>query len=174
MNIFSTPQIVGYFSFVLGVAAFLQKTDRRLKMLGATQSLIYAVHFALLGNVPAAASAFISSTRTSISIKYRSATLAVCFVLINVTAGLVVVKTPLGWLTVVATCGATIAMFTLSGVQLRLVLLASTVLWLANNILTQSIGGTALELTIAVINIITTLRLMRASQEQRLAESIAS
>jgi hypothetical protein len=164
MDAFSTPQIVGYISFVLGVAAFLQKTDRGLKILGATQSLVYAVHFALLGNAPAAASAIISSTRTSLSLRYRSVLLAAVFVLVNIVAGLFLVQGPLGWLTVVGTCAATVAMFTLSGVRLRLALLGSTVLWLANNILSRSIGGTALELTIAAINISTTQRLIRENQ----------
>jgi hypothetical protein len=43
------------------------------------------------------------------------------------------------------------------------VLLASTLLWLANNIISGSIGGTLLEVANAVINIWTMIRMIRSS-----------
>jgi hypothetical protein len=42
-------------------------------------------------------------------------------------------------------------------------LLASTLLWLANNLITGSIGGTALPLANASINITTMIRMVRSS-----------
>jgi hypothetical protein len=52
-------------------------------------------------------------------------------------------------------------MFLMRGVRMRLMLLVSTSLWLTNNILSGSIGGTLLETTIATINIITITRLLK-------------
>lgn len=161
MNAFSPPQIAGYLSFVLGVSAFLQKKDRRLKALNSVQSLTYAIHFVMLGNAPAAASALVSSARTYLSIRYRSVALAAGFVALFVAAGVVFAKSPAGWLTIVASSVATVAMFTLKGVPLRLVLLSTTVMWLVNNVMSGSIGGVILELAVAAINISTTVSLMR-------------
>ncbi len=46
-------------------------------------------------------------------------------------------------------------------------LLVSTLLWLANNIITGSIGGTLLEVANAAINISTMIRMVRSSPKPR-------
>ena len=56
-QIFSLTQCMGYVAFVLGVAAFMQKDDRRLKLLVAAECLAYTVHFWMLRNIPASLSA---------------------------------------------------------------------------------------------------------------------
>jgi hypothetical protein len=59
------------------------------------------------------------------------------------------------------------AIFTMRGVPFRCVLLAGTLLWLANNIISGSIGGTLLEVANAVINIWTMIRMVRHPVEAR-------
>ena len=44
-KVFSPGQCIGYIAFILGVTAFLQKNDRRLKGFNAVQGLAYAAHF---------------------------------------------------------------------------------------------------------------------------------
>jgi hypothetical protein len=51
--------------------------------------------------------------------------------------------------------------------QMRLGVLCATLLWLVNNILTGSIGGTALELMIATVSGITIFRLYRDGLKQK-------
>lgn len=162
MQFFSPAQSVGYLAFVLGVAAFLQKSDRRLKMLNSIQGLAYAAHFLLLGNIPASSSSLISSVRSALAVKYRSAWLAVVIMMINVAVGFAVVRSGVGWIPVIASCAATLAVFTMQGIPMRVVLLACTFMWLTNNILSGSIGGTMLESVIAVINVTTMIRMLRA------------
>lgn len=162
MQFFSIAQCVGYVAFVLGVSAFLQKSDHRLKALNASESLVYSVHFTLLGNPSAAACALISGIRSFLSLKVRSPYLAALFIVINVGFGFVFAKGVAGWLPVLGSCLATLAIFLMRGVRMRLVLLMSTLLWLANNILSGSIGGTLLETTIATVNSITMIQILRA------------
>ena len=157
---FSPAQCIGYLAFVLGVTAFLQKSDRRLKGFNAVQGLAYAAHFLLLGSFPASASSLISAFRSFLALRTRSLWVAALVIVVNVAAGAVLVRGGTGWLTVIASCLATLAVFMLQGIPMRLVLLACTFLWLANNILCGSIGGTLLEATIAVINISTMIRLL--------------
>jgi hypothetical protein len=158
---FSLAQSFGYVAFVLGVSAFLQKSDRKLKALNSCQSLVYAVHFTLLGNPSAAASSLLSGIRSYLSLKTRSPYLAAAVIVVNVGLGFVFAKSAAGWLPVIGSCLATLAMFLMRGVRMRMVLLMSTSLWLTNNILSESIGGTLLETTIATINIITITRLLK-------------
>jgi hypothetical protein len=164
-HFFSIAQCVGYVAFVLGVSAFLQKNDRRLKALNASESLVYAVHFTLLGNPSAAACSLLAGIRSFLSLKVRSTFLAVLFIAINVALGFIFAKNVAGWLPVVGSCLATLAIFLMRGVRMRMVLLMSTMLWLTNNILSGSIGGTLLEATIATVNGITIIQILRARVE---------
>ena len=162
MPAFSLPQWVGYIAFVLGVTAFLQKSDRRLKFFNASECFVYALHFMLLGNPPASASSLISGCRSLLALKTRSPFLAAFIIGINIAMGLALVKSPLGWLPVAASCGATVAVFLMRGIPMRLVLLVSTLLWLVNNIVSGSIGGTSLEVVIAIANTWTMVHMFTA------------
>ena len=164
MGLFSPAQVVGYIALALGITAFLQESDHRLKFFNATQGLAYALHFVLLGNLPASTSSLLSSFRSFLALRYRSWLLGAAIVGANVGLGAAFAKNAAGWLPVVGSCIATIAIFTMRGVPFRSVLLASTLLWLANNILTGSIGGTLLELANATVNLSTIVRLVRSSR----------
>jgi hypothetical protein len=163
MGLLSPAQLVGYLALALGITAFLQKSDDRLKFFNATQGLVYALHFVLLGNLPASASAALSSMRSFLALRYRSWLLGGVIIAANIGLGAVFARNRAGWLPVIGSCIATIAIFTMRGVRFRCMLLASTLLWLANNIITGSIGGTLLELANATINISTMIRMVRSS-----------
>lgn len=156
---FTPAQIAGYAAFLLGVAAFLQRDDRRLKILLAGESFSYLVHFVLLGNPPAASSAAVSGTRTLFSLRYRSKRLAVVFMSISIAFGAVLVNKATGWLPVLGTSFATWGLFTQHGIRMRLLVLVSTFLWLTNNIISGSIGGTVLEAFIAIASLSTIARM---------------
>jgi hypothetical protein len=176
MQIFSPAQVVGYIALVLGVTSFLQKSDRRLKFFNAVQSLVYALHFVLLGHLPACASSLVSSLRSFLALRFSSLWLGAAMIAVNLGLGVAFATSWAGWLPVIGSCIATYAIFTMRGIPFRLVLLASTLLWLANDIVTGSIGGSILELANAVINISTMVRMARAqagslSPEDELAEA---
>jgi len=162
MDYFSPAQLVGYVAFLLGVTAFAQRIDWRLKFLVASECVVYTLHFFLLGNNPAAASALISATRTFLSLKTRSPWVAGFMLAINVILGAVLATTWTSWFSVAAGCSGTVAVFFLKGIGMRLLLLVATLCWLTNNILSGSIGGTLLEGIIAVVNTVTILRLWRS------------
>ena len=161
MQIFSPAQIVGYLALILGVTSFLQKSDQRLKFFNAVQSLVYGLHFVLLGHLPACASSLVSSTRSFLALRFRSMWLGVAMIVVNLALGAAFVTDWAGWLPVIGSCIATYAIFTMRGIPFRLVLLASTLCWLANDIVTGSIGGTVLEVANATINIATMVRIAR-------------
>ena len=165
MQIFSPAQVVGYIALILGVTMFLQKNDQRLKFFNALQSLVYTLHFVLLGRLPACASALVSSLRSFLALRYRSLWLGIAIMVVNLALGVAFVTSWSGWLPVVGACIATYAIFTMQGIPFRLVLLASTLLWLANDIVSGSIGGTVLEVANAIINIVTIVRMARAQAD---------
>jgi len=117
-------------------------------------------HFILLGNFPASGSALTSCLRMLVSLKSRSPWWIGVFIVANVAIGIAFAKGATGWLPVVASCLATVAVFKMHGVWMRIVLLVCTLLWLVNNVLSMSIGGTVLETIIAAVNVWTIIRMI--------------
>jgi hypothetical protein len=105
--------------------------------------------------------------RSFLALRYRSGLLGAVIVGANLALGIIFASSKTGWLPVIASTIATIAIFTMRGIPFRCVLLASTLLWLTNNILTGSIGGTVLELANAMINITTMLRIGLGSKRDK-------
>ncbi len=161
MDWFSPAQNVGYLAFVLGVGSFLQTDDRRFKVFMTGECLAYVAHFALLGNPTAAASSLISTVRSLLSLQTRSPWVAAAVVVANLGFGLLVAEKASDWLPLLASCTGTLALFLLQGIPMRLLMLCGTTMWIANNVLAGSIGGTALEAVVAVVNVGTIVRLHR-------------
>lgn len=156
---FSFAQMVGYLAFILGVGSFLQKNDKHFKIWMTGECMAYAVHFFLLGNPTAVASTLVSAGRSVLSIHTRSLRLAWAIVALNIVLGVLFVKHPADALPLIASCIGTLALFRLQGIRMRLALLLGTVLWLANNLIAGSIGGSALEAVVASVNVFTIVRM---------------
>jgi hypothetical protein len=170
IDLFSPAQCVGYVAFVLGVSSFLQRDDRRFKQFMAAECLAYIVHFTLLGNPTAVASSTMSLLRSVLALRTRSAWVAVAIVAANLALGLSLATRPSDWLPLCASCVGTFALFLLRGVQMRLVMLCGTGLWIANNLIVGSVGGSALEIVIAVVNTRTIWLMLREARAVRTAQ----
>ncbi len=160
MQLLSPAQVAGYVALVLGVGGFLQRDDRRLKLLVGGECFVYVVHFTLLGRPPAASSALVSGVRTLLSAWFRSAWLAAATIAVNVGLAVGLSTHGTGWIPVVGSSLGAVAVFTLEGLPMRLVLLTSTALWLTNNVLSRSVGGTILESLIALASLSTIVRMV--------------
>ncbi|MBI5257831.1 MAG: YgjV family protein [Burkholderiales bacterium] len=159
----SPAQGLGYLAFVFGVGCFLQRDDRRFKVFMALECLAYVLHFALLGQATAVASALVSLARSVVALRTQSPWAAAGFVGLNIALGAWLFQ---GWaslLPLAASCIGTVALFLLQGLRMRLLMLLGTLLWVANNLIVGSIGGTALELVVATVNAFTIWRLWRAA-----------
>ena len=162
-----TAQLFGYVAFVLGVTSFLQKNDVRFKLYMAAECVAYVAHFTLLGNPAAGASSLVSMTRSLASIYSKSVWIAFVFVAINIVLGLKLATVWWNWLPLIASSVGTLALFLLNGIPMRLAMLVGTSLWIANNVMSGSIGGTALEVVIAITNSYTIYKIRLSSHKTR-------
>jgi len=151
----------GYAVLIVGMVTFSRKRDTQFKGWLIGQNLLYAIHFFLMGNPAAMVGSMLSSTRTLLSLYTRSTVIVVILLSVNVLLGFWVVTAAWNLIPLTATAIATVAMFRLQGLQLRYVMLLCTALSLTNNIFTGSIGGTAMEIMIAMMSGITIFRLHR-------------
>lgn len=158
---FSPAQLLGYIAFVFGIACFAQTADRRFKLFMAAECAAYIGHFWLLGQPTAVASTTVSLLRSLASIKARTPALGIFFMLLSAVLGLWLMTGWLSLLPIAASCIGTFALFFLQGLRMRALMLLGTGLWLLNNILIGSIGGTLLEATLALTNAHTIWRLSR-------------
>ncbi|MDQ7989305.1 MAG: YgjV family protein [Candidatus Dactylopiibacterium sp.] len=161
----SPAQLCGYAAFVLGVGSFLQKNDHRFKLFMTGECVAYVLHFWLLGNPTAMASSLVSTTRSVLSIYTRSVWVAVVVVAVNLGLGIGLVEHWWNWFPLIASCVGTLALFLLSGIRMRVAMLLGTMLWIANNLISGSIGGSALEIVILLVNSHTIWRMRRSARE---------
>lgn len=154
-------QALGFLSFGLGISTFYQKNDRHLKILMLVFNLNHLLHFLLLGSMVSALSALLSALRTTTSIFTSSKWVAAIFILIGIVSGLGMAEHWWELWPIVGTVIGTYSLFVLSGIRMRIGFLAGANCWLINNILVGSIGGTLLEMTVIIMNLITIYRLYR-------------
>jgi hypothetical protein len=173
-QVFSIPQLFGYLAFVFGVGCFLQKNDRRFKQYMAIECLSYVIHFFLLGNYTAVASAAVSVGRSVSSIYTQDRRLGAVFIGASLILGAWLYNGPASLLPIAASCGGTFALFWLRGIDMRLMMLVGNSCWIANNILSGSIGGSALEIVIFVINCYTIWRMRSEATRSRLVPAAAT
>lgn len=165
----SLPQLFGYATFMLGMVTFSRKNDGHFRLWLTAQNLLYAAHFFLMGNPAAMAGMFLSVMRNLLSMRTRALWVALLLLAANVVLGFFVVKSVWNVVPLLAAAVATLSMFRLQGLKLRLGMLTATLLWLLNNILIGSIGGIAMEVVIAIVSCVTIFRLRRDGQLQEQA-----
>jgi hypothetical protein len=157
-HIYLIAQLFGFFSFAIGLFAFYQKQDTKLKLWMAGLCLVNTLHFLLLNSFSSAFCAMVSMIRNLITIKVRSRRVMMVFMLFSIT-GFFSIQRPSEALGVMGMCVGTYSLFMLDGIKLRLGLLTGSLLWLGNNIALGSIGGSLLEACSASMNAVTLYRL---------------
>ena len=136
-------QMAGWLAAAAAIIAMLQKSDLRLKQGLIIHTVLYRIHFALLGLPTAVISCVIALARISLSIYTRSLLCAAVLIIISVATALAVSRSTVEILPLAASVVLTLSLFRFDGIKLRL--LAGAVLWLIHNIYVQSWGGICLE-----------------------------
>lgn len=163
-NILTLPQLFGWGAFFFGMACFLQKSDLRFKQFMALECAAYVIHFSLLGQWTASASATVSLGRSVAAVRYPFKSVGIFFIGLSLACGALLYTSWVSWLPITASVLGTFALFFLKGVQMRWVMLCGTSLWLVHNYLVGSIGGTVLEVVLCVTNAVTIYRMRTAKQ----------
>ena len=133
-------QMAGWLAAAAAIIAMLKKSDLRLKQGLIIHTVLYGVHFALLG-LPTA----IALARITLSIYTRSLLCAAALIIISAAMALALSRSTVDILPLAASVVLTLSLFRFDGIKLRLGLLAGSILWLIHNVYFQSWGGICLE-----------------------------
>jgi hypothetical protein len=154
-------QGLGFVAFIAGVYAFSKAEDQQLRIWQAIQSFVLALHFYLLGSESAAAMSLITGIRNSISVYKKVRGAAIVFLLIYISVGIYTFNELIDILPVISAVVGTIAVFYLSGIKMRLMMMLSTSLWIVHNTVFLSIGPLLMELIILATTARTTYKLWK-------------
>jgi len=157
-------QVLGFLAFFISLYAFSRTSDQHLLIGQAVQSFVLALHFYLLGANSAAAMSFVSGIRNYISLHKNVKKFAVFFMVIYIGAGIYTYEELVDVLPVLSSLLGTAAVFYLSGIKMRLVMMLSTTLWIIHNAVVVSIGPLLMELFILGITARTGYKLWKLSK----------
>ncbi|WP_310596550.1 YgjV family protein [Aeromonas aquatica] len=155
-------QLLGLLACAIGVTAFLQRQDGKLRLHLTLNGVLMALHFMLLGATAAAINCLLCAVRTWVSGYYRGLGVMLFFLGIAWLLVMPQVEHPIQVLTLIGTTLSTYALFRLEGLALRLCMLSSTLCWLTHNLWAGSMGGILLEGSFLIVNGRTILTLHRA------------
>jgi len=166
-NFLTLPQLFGWGAFVFGMACFLQRSDLRFKQFMALECAAYVIHFLLMGQWTASASAMVSLGRSMASVHFPLKSVGLLFMAMSLVCGFFLYTSWVSWLPISASVLGTFALFFLNGIRMRLLMLLGTALWLVHNYWVGSAGGTVLEAVLLGVNAMTILRmsLLRQSRD---------
>ena len=157
-------QALGFLAFLISLYAFSRTSDQHLRIGQAVQSFILALHFYLLGSSSAAVVSFLSGIRNYISLHKNAKNAAVLFMVIYVAVGIYTYEELVSILPVISALLGTTAVFYLSGIKMRLVMMLSTTLWIIHNAVFVSVGPLLMELFIFGTTARTVYRLWKSSK----------
>lgn len=167
-------QLLGLLACAIGVTAFLQRQDRKLRLHLTLNGALMALHFMLLGATAAAINCLLCAVRTWVSGYYRGLGVMLLFLGLAWLLVMPQIGHPIQLLTLIGTTLSTYALFRLEGLALRLCMLGSTLCWLTHNLWAGSLGGSLLEGAFLLVNGRTIFSLQRARRLARASGPLGS
>lgn len=154
-------QAIGGIAFFIGVLAFLQKEDLHFRYFMVAFCFVMAIHFTMMGAIVGAIGVTVNGIRAFVSTKTRSKYAMWFFIALLIVMTLPKVASPIELLPVIGSAVGTWALFSAQGLKMRTLILFNSSCWFAHNIWIGSIGGSLMEGTFIVTNLVTIYRLCR-------------
>ena len=162
----TVPQLIGILGYFVGISAFLQRRDNVFRWQLTIVNVIMTLHFYLLGpeSYPAAILNVVNIFRNIASNYTKNISVMLFFIALMWIFYFFTTPDPtqfIHYLSVIGTTLVTIALFRLQQQKMRLLILMSSVLWIIYSLWIGSLGSLAIEVTFAIINIITIIKLSK-------------
>jgi len=154
-------QGIGVIASLFVIAAYCVKSDTKTKRITMGGSILFALHFAMMGAVVAMGVTLINILRVWLSIRYHgSLRLCAFFVFAYLVIGTLTFEEVIDILAISAPVIGCIAMYCFSGIRFRSVCLIATLCWLVYGVLVGSIGVILTQAVVSSVNIFTIYQLV--------------
>ncbi len=163
---FNFAQAIGIVATIFIITAFSQKRDNHLKFIGMAGSLLFALHFLLLGAYAGAIVNIVNAFRSGLSIKFhRSTKMMVLFIFVYLFLAILTFEQIINLLPYISGILGAYSLYQLSGIPMRVFGLIGSFLWLTYNIIFMSIGGIITECFVISVNCITIYRIFKDNKK---------
>jgi uncharacterized MAPEG superfamily protein len=154
--------ILAVLAVTLGLIAYLDKSDVRLKVILFVQAILLGSHFAIEGSISASIITFLIAPLNLLSAFKISRPLYPAFALIILIAGLFGFNGVQDIFPIAAVCISLYALYHLEGVYLRGSLIACSMLWIIHDVAYDLPIILFMDITILVLNVFATMQMIRA------------
>lgn len=161
----SFEQILGYIASIILLLGYAIKNDLKTKTVLIISSVVFALHFYLLGAFTATAICILNALRNVSSIFfYKSKPFFLIFVFLYIGFAYLTFNSYIDFLPTMAAILTCLGMFLLGGLRFRILVIIATLLWIVHNIYVGSIGGTVNAVILFFISSATVIRLYKDQQ----------
>ncbi len=158
----SFEQILGYVASAILLSGYAIKSDVKTKTVLIFSSVIFVIHFFLLGAFTASAVCAVNAMRNASSIFWhKSRSVFLVFVMLYICGAYLTYDRLVDILPTMAAIITCLGMFLLGGIKFRVLVIVATVLWIVHNVVVGSIGGTINAVVLFFIGVVTVWRLYK-------------
>lgn len=163
---FDFAQIVGLIATAFIIVAYSFKNDTSYRAIASAGGFLFSLHFFMLGAFAGSAVNLINGFRSISAIHFhKSKKLMLFFMALYIFSAFFVVEEFIDALPFLNGLLGAYAIFQLSGIRMRLVMLVVSGMWMAYNIIFMSIGGIITECFVLTSNCITIYRIFRDNKK---------
>ena len=162
-------QGLGLVAPVVAWTGMASPDDRFLKKTAMVSTLIFALHYYMIGIPVASMVCLVIAVRNFASLFKMARRLAPLFICMHLSVGFLLAEDIFTWLPSIAAVGGAIAYFYMSAIPMRVVLIGCTMLWLIHDVHVQSVGGV---ISCVVGMVITVTTIYRISRRDDLVERV--
>ncbi|SDQ11880.1 YgjV family protein [Pseudovibrio sp. Tun.PSC04-5.I4] len=164
-------QALGITAFAVNMVGFSTSRDQLLRSLIFLSASLFCIHYVLLGAYVAGLSLALSGLRSLISLKYKGNRWFFGFAIVQTLMSLAIYDSPFDLLPWSASLLNGYAMFCLSGIRMRVVMLVGAALWCSNAVIVGSWGGAINDLTNGTLLLVTIYRMKTATNKEVLNQA---
>lgn len=157
-------QAISIIAMAIDVSATLNKSDKKLVGLHCLGAFLFSIHFFLLGAMPGALTAIISSTRSGVSLFTKSKVFAYGFLALYSILIFIIPQSYIEALPFIAGILFTVGIYFLEGIKMRILFLITFMLWVIYSLYVFSVGGIILFTIMLITTNITIYRIIKDGQ----------
>ena len=157
-------QFLGLTAFVISLVGYTSTSDRRLKVMMTTGTVILTVHFMFFGAWLAALSLAMNTARTWLSLYRKGIRWFIGVAALQLAVSLPFIAGVRDLFPVAGSIIGSYGLLCLSGVGLRVAMLLTTGCWFVNNLLWGSVGAVLLDVLNACAHLVAMYRIHRATR----------
>ncbi|WP_109315348.1 YgjV family protein [Pseudovibrio ascidiaceicola] len=156
----------GLAAYAVNMVGFSTKRDQLFRSLLFVSCSLFCIHYVLMGAYVTGTNLGINGVRSFVSLRFKGYTWFALFAVIQTGMSVMVYEGLIDLLPWSASLMSGFALFCLSGIQMRIAMLACALTWMVNALIVGSWGGSLNDITNATLLVFTIYRMKTANERE--------